>query len=142
MAFERKCIVDLKDYRYCNHCNEFNPTETWRFLFCCENCRDIYHTVEDYNSGKLTADEAKERFEKYDLSGLDHFQKFVKRDIEGILESVKKDVVVTEVAVTETVNSESVSAVLSEPEENHTDTIVKPRSRKRKPVVTEEKIDE
>lgn len=142
MAFERKCIVDLKDYKYCNNCNEFNPTETWRFLFCCENCRDIYHTVEDCNAGKITADEAKERLEKYDLSGLSHFQKFVKRDIEGIFEAATKDVPVTEVEVTETVNSESISAVISEPEDNHTATIVKPRSRKRKPVVTEEKIDE
>lgn len=141
MAFERKCIVDLKDYRYCNHCNEFNSQETWRFLFCCENCRDIYHTVEDYNSGKLTADEAKERFEKYDLSGLDHFQKFVKRDIEGIFEEATKNIPVPEVEISEDVNSENTSTV-SEPEGNHTTTTIKPRNRKRKPVATEEKIDE
>ena len=141
MAFERKCIVDLKDYRYCNNCNEFNPTETWRFLFCCENCKDIYHTVEDYNAGKITADEAKDRFEKYDLSGLDHFQKFVKRDIEGIFEAATKEIPVSEVEMSEAVNSENTS-IVSEPEENRTTTIIKSRNRKRKPVVTEEKIDE
>ena len=75
------------------------------------------------------------------MSGLDHFQKFVKRDIEGIFEAATKEIPVSEVEMSEAVNSENTS-IVSEPEENRTTTIIKSRNRKRKPVVTEEKIDE
>lgn len=141
MAFERKCIVDLKDYRYCNHCNEFNPMETWRFLFCCENCRDIYHTVDDYNANKITANEAKERLEKYDLSGLDRFHPFVKRDIDRIFDEAV-DEIQEEITETIHIDDNSSISVSADDDTNSTVTVVKPRGLRRKTPIIEEKIDE
>lgn len=114
MAHERKCIVDLKEYKYCNHCNEYNPDETWRFIFCSQNCRSVYNIVGKFLTSKISADDAKAELDKCDLSGLDHFEDNIKKDIynifvsatpEAITEEAKPD---TEIIYTETVPSADV----------------------------------
>lgn len=86
MAHERRCIVDMTEYKYCNHCGQYNPDETWRFIFCSENCREIYKVIERYVAGKCSANEAREELEKCDLSNMDHFSKGIKKDVDEIFE--------------------------------------------------------
>ena len=85
MAHERKCIVDQTTYEYCNHCGSFNPYETWRFLFCCENCRKIYDVISKFISGTYTAKEARKELEECDMSGYDHFHSTMKADLDKII---------------------------------------------------------
>jgi len=42
MAKLRTCLVCGAKYKYCNSCGDYNPEETWRFLFDNEKCHDIY----------------------------------------------------------------------------------------------------
>ena len=43
------------------------------FTFCSENCHDIYLTTSSYANHKLTANKAKNKLDKLDLSGLNDF---------------------------------------------------------------------
>lgn len=84
MAHERKCIVDLKEYKYCPHCNKYNSAETWRTIFCSENCRGIYKVVERFKSNGISALEAQELLKEYDLSGMNDYHPFIKKDLDTI----------------------------------------------------------
>lgn len=73
MAKIRVCMVDRKEYKYCPDCAEYNPKETWRFLFCSEDCYAIYRVYEAYRDKKMTAEEAQKELANYDLSNVDEF---------------------------------------------------------------------
>lgn len=83
MRGDRKCIVDAKNYNYCPHCKD-NPNETWRFLFCSENCRDIYHTLEDWVAKKITSDVAREQLNNYTLPPLESMKTALRMNIQQI----------------------------------------------------------
>lgn len=87
MALDRKCVIcpDKHHYKYCNNCSGYNPIETWRFVFCSQNCRDIYRILSDYSSKQITTEEAKEALQKCDLSDLEFYQKSIKKSIQDIL---------------------------------------------------------
>lgn len=89
MALDRKCIVcpDKHHYKYCNNCNGYNSLETWRFIFCSENCRGIYKIASDFVDNIITGAEAKELLKEYDLSDLEFYQKFIKQNVLDILAS-------------------------------------------------------
>ena len=83
MRGDRKCIVDAKQYNYCPHCKD-NPNETWRFLFCSENCRDIYHVLELWVAKKLTSEQAREQLNNYELPPLDTIKAALRANIAQI----------------------------------------------------------
>ena len=87
MALDRKCVIcpDKHHYKYCNNCSGYNPIETWRFVFCSQNCREIYRILSDYSSKQITIEEAKEALRKCDLSDLEFYQKSIKKSIQDIL---------------------------------------------------------
>lgn len=89
MAYERTCIVDLKKYKYCPHCGGYNSEETWRFIYCCENCMHIDKVLQRYVSGEIDELKAQEELEKLDMSNVDNFHKMTKKMINKIY-SVKK----------------------------------------------------
>mgnify|MGYP003301302184 CR=1 FL=1 len=74
MALDRKCIVcpDKHHYKYCSNCSGYNSKETWRFLFCGENCRGIYDIATRFVSGKITGLQAKKELKNFDLSDLEN----------------------------------------------------------------------
>jgi tyrosyl-tRNA synthetase len=80
----RVCCVDRAKYKYCNHCKDYNPIETWRFAFCSENCRDIYNITSSFEDGRVTANEAKAQLDKLDLFKLDSFGESYKSTIAKI----------------------------------------------------------
>lgn len=67
MRGERTCIVDKIKYRYCPNCNGDNPNETWRYIFCSENCRNLYKTLEDWKAKKITSAQAKQQLNKLEI---------------------------------------------------------------------------
>ena len=82
MALDRKCIVcpDKHHYKYCSNCSGYNSKETWRFLYCSQNCKEIYSIATDFVNGKLTGLEAKHKLEKFKELGIDPFGHRFDRD--------------------------------------------------------------
>lgn len=93
MAKDRKCIVcpDKHIYKYCSHCAGYNSKETWRYLYCSQNCRGIYNIATDFSKGKISGLDAKKELEKYDLSDLEFFNSTIKNEIEEILSVIEKE---------------------------------------------------
>ena len=69
----RICSACRGKYRYCPRCNEDRDKPHWYFAFCSENCKDIYDVASNYDLGKITPKEAKERLSKLDLSKIENF---------------------------------------------------------------------
>lgn len=84
MSKLRKCIVDKTQYKYCGNCKDYNPNETWRYLYCSENCRQIYHTLDAYKAKKINEEEAISILEKLDLSNKDNFTDLANKQFEKI----------------------------------------------------------
>lgn len=93
MAKDRKCIVcpDKHIYKYCSHCAGYNSKETWRYLYCSQNCRGIYNLATDFSRGNISGSDAKKELEKYDLSDLEFFNSTIKNEIKEILSVKEKE---------------------------------------------------
>lgn len=137
MALDRKCIVcpDKHHYKYCSNCSGYNSKETWRFLYCSQNCREIYSIATDFVNGKLTGLDAKHKLEKLDLSDLEFYHSVIKKNIEDILafedvvESEEKQVVfIPQMSISndEDLNISSITTVTSSNEEHK----IYPRKKK------------
>lgn len=61
MSNMKTCVCCKKTYEYCGHCNKNAKRDSWKNLFCSENCRDIFKTIQDYVNGHLGVSEAKEK---------------------------------------------------------------------------------
>lgn len=105
MADNRTCIVDLKEYKYCPHCGGYDSNETWRFIYCSENCRRIDNVLQRYASGKISELEAQDEFEKLDMSNANNFHKVTKKTLDKIY-SVKKKKVVEKTALVKNANEQ------------------------------------
>ena len=84
---ERTCIVDGTKYEYCSHCGEFDSTETWRYLYCSQNCKAIYEICAAFATGKIDAIEARVKLNRCDLSNIDNFHKNIQKNIQDIYSS-------------------------------------------------------
>lgn len=90
MSYERICIVDRKEYRYCDKCGKFIAREGG-LRFCSDNCKDIYEVCSAYKFGHITAEEAKEKLDKLDISGLENFVEPLQENIYEILGKTNKE---------------------------------------------------
>lgn len=77
----RICYVDKTSYNYCRKCSS-DPT--WKFVYCCENCRDINYTIDAYKAKAVTADDAVKKLDNLDLSNYDNFTDYIKSEIADI----------------------------------------------------------
>lgn len=91
MSKEKICAVCYKPYEYCPVCGKDKDKPTWMFTFCSENCHDIYLTTSSYANHKLTANKAKIKLDKLDLSGLNDFGGSYQNVIADINENVESD---------------------------------------------------
>lgn len=87
MAHEKKCIVCGTQYKYCSHCSEYNSEETWRHLFCSENCKGIFDVFMKVRDGVIDKETGKKMLKKYDLSKLNTFSDQVKSVISPLANS-------------------------------------------------------
>lgn len=85
---DRKCLICQKAYRFCGNCaNEENREDTWRNVFCSENCREIFNILSMQGNGHIESSEAKTKLAKLDLSKLEGFRDDFKKQIESINKS-------------------------------------------------------
>ena len=84
-ANNRKCNVCGKTYEYCNNCSDNgHKGETWRNLYCSDNCRKIFDVLSAHAFNHITDKEAKEKLKGIDLSKLDSFNENYKKQIRQI----------------------------------------------------------
>lgn len=97
MAHERRCLLCGTEYKYCSHCNDYDPTETWRYLFHDEKCLELSNVWYAYRGNEISKEEAKKRFEKYpeNLDKILKYSSIAAKEIRAIFdipeEEPKKD---------------------------------------------------
>lgn len=85
----KTCAVCHGEYSYCPNCKKDENKPTWMFVFCSENCHDIYKITSAYGRKDIIAKEAKDRLDKLDLSKLANFGESYKKVISEIDEATK-----------------------------------------------------
>lgn len=59
MAIDDKiCMVCGKHHKYCANDVRYNKDETWRNLYCSEECRKIFSVYKDIKDGKISGNDA------------------------------------------------------------------------------------
>jgi len=66
----RACYTCGKLYSYCFSCPD-DPRPRWTFMFCCEECKEIFEILTSYGAGHKTARETRDLLAKYDLQNKD-----------------------------------------------------------------------
>lgn len=89
MASSRKCLLCNKIYEYCPQCGH-KDYDLWKITFCSLNCRSVFQTLVDYNLGAITADEAKEKLSKLDLSNKDNYNDNIKEIMNKLYPKVEE----------------------------------------------------
>ena len=84
MKHERECQLCGEKYSYCPNCADYNDSPRWMFLFHDENCKKIYDVVNAYRTETMSADAAKAKLMKLDLSKRDSFASKFKKIISEI----------------------------------------------------------
>ena len=99
--YERHCLCCGKTYTYCSHCNDFDPTESWKYLYHDKNCMAIANIWYAYRGNEISKEEAKEQMSQY-KPNIDEVLKYTSiaakeiRDIFGIVEEEKTEDTVAE----------------------------------------------
>lgn len=75
MRGKRTCILCGKVYQFCPSCRiGGDPSETWRMLYCSDNCRKVFNILNDYHVGKkISKAEAKEKLKHCDMSHVEEY---------------------------------------------------------------------
>ena len=61
----RRCWMCGQHYFWCNTCHDFNPEETWKYLYHDENCLEVSKIWYAYRGNEITAEEAKKQMDQY-----------------------------------------------------------------------------
>ena len=87
----RTCIVCGATYTFCPHCgDESRREETWRMIYCSNDCRQIFGIVTDYLNKHIDLREARHRLGFVSLKNQDSFDEDIRKSIEEIL-TAKED---------------------------------------------------
>lgn len=88
----RTCCVCHDQYYFCPVCNSNDADlETWHFVYCSENCKDIYNATSKFENGEITAHDAQDKLKALDLSKIANFGESYQRSISKIKKEVQKD---------------------------------------------------
>lgn len=85
MAKKRICMVDKTQYEYCEPCDRHKKPETWRYLFCCERCHEIYGVYDAYRNGNIAIADAKNKLRDLNVKNTDGYNERVGVVIDQIL---------------------------------------------------------
>lgn len=81
---ERTCIVCGKKYVYCPNCQKGDPNETWRNIYCSEDCRSIFKICNSFAFGHINAEAAKKKLEKYDVADRSKYSEDIRNNLSAI----------------------------------------------------------
>ena len=60
----RTCMMCGAQYKFCSHCNDFDPSESWKYLYHDQKCKDLGQIWYAYRGNEITKEQAKKRMEK------------------------------------------------------------------------------
>lgn len=91
MKEDKTCVICGKAYKYCQSCPyKYNTTETWRNIFCSENCRELYHVYDQLKVGQITDKNAAKSLKKLDISYLSKLNEPMKSVLALAIHDVEK----------------------------------------------------
>lgn len=93
----RTCLCCSKTYTFCLHCSDYDHLPRWMNIFHDENCKNLFDITNEYMAGKITAEEAKERYSKCDLSYKNKLKTSIVNAINTVNRAARKKVVKTKV---------------------------------------------
>lgn len=116
---ERICITCGKKYVYCPNCQKGDPSETWRNIYCSDECRDIYKICNSFAFGHINIETAKKQLDKYGITDRSIYNEDVRKSLSAIY-----------AAKTEAPKTETKDAEVSKKEEETTNRTNKRKERK------------
>lgn len=126
------CIVCHKKYEYCPSCSGDANKPSWMAVFCCDNCRILYNTINDYRHKLLSKEKAFEILNKLDLSYVNELPKNFKESFDEIMKAEKIETVLESVVMAEPSMEEFViNSVIEETAIENTEKPVKYKKRKK-----------
>lgn len=84
MAYERKCILCGKTYKYCPHCRDYDSLPKWMTMFDRSECKEIFDAVSEFNFGNISALEAKNVLDKYPNEDYSLYTQITQKSIKEI----------------------------------------------------------
>ena len=90
---ERYCIVCGTKYEYCPNCGKGNVKDTWKFNYDSEECRDIFKVCSAFAFNHISAEEAKKKLSKYNLSDTSRFKEDIRINISAINAAKEKNAI-------------------------------------------------
>ena len=90
--YRRICTVCGKEYEFCPDCREYALQPSWKNIYHDENCREIAHILTAVGR-TITAEEAREKIAKCDLTNKDNFNEVWRKplfELLGINEKVEE----------------------------------------------------
>lgn len=91
MKHGRICTICSKEYAYCPNCNSYAGMPSWKFLFCSENCKDIFETISEYEQNQIDTKTAKQKLDRLDLKSAEPLKAGAKEAIEKINQKVAEE---------------------------------------------------
>lgn len=81
----KHCIICGTEYNYCPNCGSSDTYPRWMYAFHSENCVNVWAVINDYKTGVLTKEQAKDELKSLDLSKKDSFAIKYKTVIDEIM---------------------------------------------------------
>lgn len=80
----RICYVCQKKYTFCGSCSQYANLPKWKAMFDTENCKNIWDTLSDFETGYISEERAKEIMSKLDTSMKDSYIGCVKKSYDKL----------------------------------------------------------
>ena len=103
MSKKKHCIICNSSYEFCGHCNRISSDQLWRNLYCCEDCREIFHICSSYEGKEISADEAYDRLTRRNFAN-----KNIQSSVKGTIEKIMSNIIKTNSSLIEESKAESV----------------------------------
>ena len=87
---DKTCICCGEKYKFCLHCSEYDSLPRWMNIYHNENCKKLFNITTEYKTKNISAQEAKERYDKCDLSYKYKLHKSIVDAINEVNKSNKK----------------------------------------------------
>lgn len=81
----RKCAMCGTEYEYCSHCRDYNPNETWRYLYHDENCKAVGELWFAYKGKEISKEDTKKALQSYKLDGILAYDSIAVKELKDIL---------------------------------------------------------
>lgn len=91
------CALDKTVYTFCPSCNhKEGANDLWKVMYCCENCRDIDNTLNKYQFGHITKEEAKAKLNTLDTSNKDMYPEYYRNYMREIYSENAADAIISD----------------------------------------------